>query len=120
MDNLENLTSFRTVFTLLSFCLGVSSSNILVVTPLASTSHFKVGEAITVGLANAGHNVTILSAYDYKPKNASNIESIQIIGAIEKSEGKNDQNAVFNIVQVINPFQLNYRGGSLATVAAAS
>lgn len=72
---------------LLCFCLSVRPSNILVVSPVASTSHFKIGEAITVGLSKAGHTVTIVSAYDYKPKNATKIESIQVSGAIERTEG---------------------------------
>lgn len=84
-----NLFAFNfSSFLLLCFCSCINSSNILVVSPAASTSHFKVGEAITLGLAEAGHRVTIVSAYDYKPKNVSNIESIQISGAIERAEGK--------------------------------
>lgn len=76
------------LFALLCCCSSISTSNILVVSPVASTSHFKIGEAITVGLANAGHSVTVVSAYDYKPKNVSKIESIQVSGAIERAEGK--------------------------------
>lgn len=81
---------FCFIFALLCFCCSgiVSPSNILVVSPVASTSHFKIGEAIAVGLADVGHSITIVSAYDYTPKNGSKIESIQITGAIERSEGK--------------------------------
>lgn len=76
------------LFASLCFCSSTSTSNILVVSPVASTSHFKIGEAITVGLAGAGHSVTFVSAYNYQPKNGSKIEAIQVSGAIERSEGK--------------------------------
>lgn len=76
------------LFALLCCCSSISTSNILVVSPVASTSHFKIGEAITVGLADAGHSVTVVCAYDYKPKNGSKIESIQVVDAIERAEGK--------------------------------
>lgn len=60
--------------------------NILTVFPAASTSHFKVGEALVLGLAKAGHKVTLLSPYDYKTKQ-ENVESVQLTGAIEAAEG---------------------------------
>lgn len=63
------------------------SYNILAVFPAVSTSHFKVGEALVLGLAKAGHNVTLISPYDYKTSQ-ENVESVQLTGAIEVSEGK--------------------------------
>lgn len=67
--------------------VSVSASNILLVFPAVSTSHFKVGEALTLGLAKAGHNVTLLSPYDYKT-HLKNVEVVQLTGAIEVAAGK--------------------------------
>lgn len=74
------------VFLLLCVCPLISPSNILVVSPAMSKSHFNVGEAITMGLADAGHNVTLISPFDYKPKNP-NIEHVQTTGLLERAEG---------------------------------
>lgn len=74
------------VFWLLCLCPLINPSNILVVSPVASKSHFIVGEAITIGLRDAGHDVTLISPFDYKPKN-SNIEHIHITGLFELAEG---------------------------------
>ncbi|XP_037027840.1 UDP-glucosyltransferase 2-like isoform X2 [Bradysia coprophila] len=73
-------------FALVCFCTAVTPSNILVVSPVPSDSHFKISEAITVGLANVGHTVTIVSAYDYKPQNMSKVQSIQVTGAVQWAE----------------------------------
>lgn len=75
-----------TVLLLLSVCPLISSYNILVVSPAVSKSHFSVGEAITIGLSDTGHNVTLISPYDYKPKNP-NIEHVHLTGLLEKAEG---------------------------------
>ncbi len=72
---------------LLSVCPLISPYNILVVSPAVSKSHFNVGEAIAIGLSDAGHNVTLISPFNYKPKN-ENLEHVQITGALEKAEGK--------------------------------
>ncbi|KAG4076739.1 hypothetical protein HA402_002026 [Bradysia odoriphaga] len=73
------------VLLLLSVCPLISSYDILVLAPAVSKSHFNVGEAISVGLAEAGHNVTLISPYDYKPK-YRNIEPVQTTGAIETAD----------------------------------
>lgn len=86
MGNYECCLNLK-VFLLLSLCPLISPYNILVVSPAVSKSHFNVGEAISIGLSDAGHKVTLISPFDYKPKSA-NIEPVQITGAIEKSEGK--------------------------------
>lgn len=86
MRNREFWVNSRFVL-VLCLCPLISPSNILVVSPVVSKSHFNVGEAITIGLADAGHNVTFIMPYDYKPKNP-NIETVQITGAIEKAAGK--------------------------------
>lgn len=70
-----------------AFVTYVSASNILLVFPAVSTSHFKVGEALTLGLAKAGHNVTLICPYDYKTT-VSNVEVIQLTGAIEIAAGE--------------------------------
>ncbi|KAG4079716.1 hypothetical protein HA402_004421 [Bradysia odoriphaga] len=76
-----------TTFVLVCLFPFISPSNILVVSPALSMSHFKVGEAIATGLANAGHNVTLISPYDYKPK-IRNIEPVQIAGLAEQAKSR--------------------------------
>lgn len=75
------------VLLLFSVCPLISSYNILVVSPAVSKSHFSVGETIAIGLSDAGHNVTIISPYDYKP-NSPNIDHVQLTGLLEKAEGR--------------------------------
>lgn len=66
----------------------LQASKILVFFPVPNTSHFKVGEGISLALAKAGHKVTLVSAYDYK-SNLSNLNSVIIHGAVElHAEGK--------------------------------
>lgn len=64
-----------------------SGANILTIFPGVSKSHFNVGEALVLGLAEAGHNITLITAYDYKPK-VPNITVIQLTGAIESAAGQ--------------------------------
>lgn len=82
------------VLLLLSLCPIITPYNILVVAPAVSKSHFNVGEAISIGLSDVGHNVTLISPYDYKPKN-SNLEHVQTTGLLEKAEGKKRSLVVF-------------------------
>lgn len=97
-----NVLCKRTVLATLIVCLAVSMphincAKILLVFPAVSKSHFLVGEALTLGLAEAGHNVTILSAYDYKPK-LPNVEAVQLTGVLEMAEGK-------HIFQIIHSYR---------------
>lgn len=62
------------------------AARILTVFPAVSKSHFAVGEALSVGLARAGHQVTLISPYDYKSP-MDNLESVQMTGTIEIAEG---------------------------------
>lgn len=75
---------------------NAEASNILMVFPIVSKSHFKVGEALTLGLARAGHDVTLLCPFPYKPA-LKNIQVIQLTGAIELSEGKSICSCLFTI-----------------------
>lgn len=79
------------LFALLGFVAvhppGTNASNILAIFPLVSKSHFKVGEALVLGLAEAGQEVTLITAYDFKPKLA-NVKVLQLTGAIEIAEGQ--------------------------------
>lgn len=86
MEKMNFRLNFKVLLLLLSLCPLISPYNILVVSPAVSKSHFNVGEAFSIGLSDAGHNVTLISPFDYKPKNL-NIEHIQTTGAIEKAEG---------------------------------
>ncbi|XP_037040608.1 UDP-glycosyltransferase UGT5-like isoform X1 [Bradysia coprophila] len=85
MKSYENSRLNLKVVLLLSALPLISSYNILVVSPAVSKSHFSVGETISIGLADAGHNVTLISPYDYKPKHR-NIEPVQVTGVLEKAE----------------------------------
>lgn len=55
---------------------------------MPSDSHFKISEAITTGLADAGHTVTTVSAYGYKSQNVSKVQWIQVTGIVKWLEGK--------------------------------
>lgn len=85
------------VFLLLTLCPLISPYDILVVSPAVSKSHFNVAEAITIGLSDAGHKVTLISPYDYKPKNA-NIEPIQVTGLLELSAGNEQRFIVLRLI----------------------
>lgn len=62
------------------------SARILSVFPAVSKSHFAVGEALSVGLARAGHQVTLISPYNYKSA-VNTLEGVQITGAEEIADG---------------------------------
>lgn len=62
------------------------AARILSVFPAVSKSHFAVGEALSVGLARAGHQVTLISPYDYKSP-VDTLEGVQVTGALEIAEG---------------------------------
>lgn len=66
------------------------SARILTVFPMVSKSHFAVGEGLTVGLARAGHHVTLISPYNYKPPvDVGNLlESIELTGLVDVAKGK--------------------------------
>lgn len=61
------------VLTLLAVASLCSGYKLLLVFPVPSRSHFNLGSALARGLANAGHDVTLLSPYDdkYVPTNGS-------------------------------------------------
>lgn len=64
----------------------VDGARILTVFPSVGKSHFAVGEALSVGLAKAGHHVTLISPFAYK-SDLANLEAVQLTGAIEAAEG---------------------------------
>lgn len=65
---------------------GGQAARILTVFPAVSKSHFAVGEALTVGLAEAGHDITMISPFAYESK-LPNLEVVQLDGAIELFNG---------------------------------
>lgn len=67
----------------------VEGARILTVFPAVSKSHFAVGEALSVGLAEAGHHVTLLSPFAYE-SDLPTLEAVQLTGAIETAEGRID------------------------------
>lgn len=64
---------FWIVVTLLAIATLCNGYKLLVVFPMPSKSHFNLGSALARGLANAGHDVTLLSPYDdnYVPTNGT-------------------------------------------------
>lgn len=67
---------------LITFTVVLEASKILVLFPIPNTSHFKLGEGISLALANAGHEVTMVSAYSYET-NLTNLVSEVLNGAVE-------------------------------------
>lgn len=66
------------------FC-GVQCSKILLVFPVSAPSHYILGSALAKGLAAAGHNITMISAFGEKtpPKNVS-YRDIVLTGFLEE------------------------------------
>lgn len=60
----------------------ISCHNILGVFPTHGASHYHVAKALMLGLASAGHNVTIASPFEEKnpPKNYREIKLTKIVG----------------------------------------
>lgn len=76
---------------LLVCCLlaNVSSYKILGVFPFAASSHYIVGSALMKGLAEKGHDVTIIAAFKEKSP-IKNFKTVLIPEALEAMEGKSD------------------------------
>lgn len=64
-----------------------AGARILIVFPVVTKSHFAVGEALADGLAKVGHQVTLVGPYVHK-SNMTNMESVQLTGAVEAQEGR--------------------------------
>lgn len=67
----------------ITFAGLLNASKVLVFFPVPNTSHFKVGEGISLALANAGHEVTMVTPYDYKT-NMSNLAVEVITGSVTR------------------------------------
>lgn len=80
---------------------SIQAARILSVFPAVSKSHFAVGEALTLGLARAGHEVTLVSPYDYKSPVAT-LDVVQLTGVEELAAGKFTIKVV-TIIVVLNP-----------------
>lgn len=76
-------------FVFLVCCLlaNVNSYKILGVFPFAATSHYIVGSSLMKGLAEKGHDVTIIAAFKEKSP-IKNFKTIQIPEAIAQMEGE--------------------------------
>lgn len=81
----RNKTSFfgLLVFGLLS---SVAAYNYLVVLPTGARSHYNVGSALAKGLAAAGHQVTLVSAFPLK-KPIKNINDVPIPNMLKAMGG---------------------------------
>lgn len=74
---------------LLLLCLlsCVSAYNYLVVLHTSARSHYHVGSALAKGLAGAGHQVTLVSAFELK-KPIKNIKDVTAKGIIAAMQGE--------------------------------
>ncbi|CAG9854537.1 unnamed protein product [Phyllotreta striolata] len=91
---------------------------ILVVFPLPSRSHYILGNGVGRGLANAGHDVTVIAPYEDKnaPKNYKNVVLTGVEDALWKGEAKEKFNPVEN--GKVHPwftmlFVLNFMGNHM-------
>ncbi|XP_018579879.1 UDP-glucuronosyltransferase 1-8 [Anoplophora glabripennis] len=78
-------------------------SKILVVFPMPASSHYILGNALARGLAEAGHDVTMISSFEERnpPKNGS-YRDVVLTGFLEEK----DKNSNFNFfdLESMNPF----------------
>ncbi|CAG9854556.1 unnamed protein product [Phyllotreta striolata] len=101
-------------FCLLSLCGFAESSRILLVFSSFSPSHFILGNALGRGLANGGHQVTVVSPFEDKnpPKNYRNVV---LTGFTDKQKGNHPK---FFDMENMHPwlglFVLNSMGKTLA------
>ncbi|XP_019870617.2 UDP-glycosyltransferase UGT5-like [Aethina tumida] len=82
--------TFSVVLTLLAIVSLCNGYKLLLVFPVLSRSHFNLGSALARGLANAGHDVTLISPYDddYVPTNGT-YRSIALNELLEKYNNQN-------------------------------
>lgn len=71
------------------FQSGIDAAQILAVFPIVCKSHFFIGESLSMGLARAGHQVTLVSPFSYKSP-VINLEVVKLTGFIETLEGMLD------------------------------
>lgn len=89
-----------TVFFLVaSFQSTTKAARILSVFPIVCKSHFAIGESLSLALAKAGHEVTLVSPFDHKSP-VDTMETVQLTGFIELQEGKFHSILVFNGLKV--------------------
>lgn len=72
------------IFGLLS---SVAAYNYLVVLPTGARSHYNVGSALAKGLAAAGHQVTLVSAFPLK-KPIKNINDVSVPNILKSMGGR--------------------------------
>nr|XP_023012474.1 UDP-glucuronosyltransferase 2C1-like [Leptinotarsa decemlineata] len=104
-------------------CFG-NCFNILVVFPMPAPSHFILGNALARGLAEAGHDVTMVSPYEDKnpPKNGK-YSNIVLEGNTQAQSSAHRKINLFKFGKV-NPFlnmkSMNYIGKSATNSTFAS
>jgi hypothetical protein len=76
--------SKKIIFLLLSLFVSIDGLKVLGVIPFASKSHHNIGSSIVKSLANAGHDVTLMSGYPTKgEKNFKDIITKSIFKVFE-------------------------------------
>lgn len=70
------------------FLVGINGLKILAVLPFASKSHFAIGHSIAKALAEAGHELTVVSPHPQKKpiKNYKDISTEEFIDVFFKSK----------------------------------
>lgn len=106
---------------LLLFCFlcafliyDADSAKILVVYPMAGRSHYILGNSLAKGLAEAGHDITMLSPFTEKnPPKKGSWREIELTGFLDIQKDNEDLNNIFTLAD-INPvffiFFLNHMG----------
>lgn len=79
-----------TVYILIcSLLVSANANKILGVFPIAAASHFSIGSSLMKGLAEKGHDITLIAAYKDKspiPK----YKTVFVSEAVSYMDGKND------------------------------
>ncbi|XP_018562683.1 uncharacterized protein LOC108904558 [Anoplophora glabripennis] len=89
-------------------CNTVQNARILGIFPMVARSHYILGNALMRGLAEAGHNVTVISPYEEKnPPNGGSYKEVVLTGFKEEFE---------KIMQVMNLFD-NKNQSTFATMS---
>jgi hypothetical protein len=80
----------------LTYSYVAESAKILGIFPVPATSHYILGSALMRGLAERGHDVTVINSYGEKdlPKNGS-YRDILLTGFLEMAKSKFGFRAIF-------------------------
>ncbi|KAJ8918827.1 hypothetical protein NQ315_011113 [Exocentrus adspersus] len=94
------------LFIALALACVVQCSKILVVFPMAAPSHYILGNALARGLAEAGHDVTMVSPFEEKnPPKKGKYRDVVLTGLLEEMRSNRNTNLPkFFELDKMNPF----------------